>query len=98
MKALSSFFKWLGKANSEDNGNPSNTRFNVSYAVIILIPCIAFTLLYVVFEYKDLIEATLISILTFLTGLYGIKVFQKGKETTVENGKGKTENGGTGVQ
>jgi len=81
---MKKFFEWLGKANSEDNGNPSNIRFNITYAVMILIPCIAFVLVWVAIKYEDLITVVLTVILGFLTSLFGIKNLQKGKEQNIE--------------
>ena len=74
------FFEFIQKALSEDNTNPSSARLNVFIAVIALVPCVAFTLVYVVLTNKDLITATLDAVLAFLVTLYGLKVWQKGKE------------------
>lgn len=71
---------FLRKMMSEDNGNPSSARFFNFYAVIILIPCIAFVLIYVTLNYRDLITATLDAVLLFITSIFGLKVWQKGKE------------------
>ena len=79
------FFEWLGKALSEDNGNPSSMRLNVIYAVIILIPCVAFALIYTVIYYKDLLTYVLDAVLLFVGGLFGVKVWQKKNETDTDD-------------
>lgn len=78
--ALSKLFTFLGKALSEDNKNPSSTRIQNFVVIIILLPCIAFTLVYVTLKYESLIVAVLTAILGFVTAAMGIKVWQKGKE------------------
>lgn len=83
--ALSKLFAFLGKALSEDNKNPSSTRIQNFVVIIILIPCIAFTLVYVTLKYESLIIAVLTAILGFVTAAMGIKVWQKGKEKGAEN-------------
>ena len=83
-KALSKLFTFLGKALSEDNKNPSSTRIQNFVVIIILIPCIAFTLIYVTVKYESLIVAVLTAILGFVTAAMGIKVWQKGKEHPTE--------------
>lgn len=83
---------FLRRMMSEDNGNPSSARFFNFYAVIILIPCVAFVLLFVTLNYRDLITATLDAILLFITGIFGLKVWQKGKEKQqTSNVKSETE-------
>ena len=79
-QALSKLFTFLGKGLSEDNGNPSSTRINLSVAIWILIPCVAFALIYTVIFYQSLLTYVLDAILVFISGLYGLKVVQKGKE------------------
>ncbi len=86
-QALSKLFTFLGKALSEDNGNPSSTRVNLSYAIWILIPCVAFTLIYTVIAYQNLLTYVLDAILVFISGLYGLKVVHKGKEQNTSENK-----------
>ena len=81
--ALSKLFVWLGKMMSEDNGSPSQVRFSNVYAIIILIPCIAFCLIYVTIVYSGLITYVLDAILIFIGGLYGLKVAQKSSEQKI---------------
>jgi len=81
-QALSKFFAFLGKTMSESDGSPSQARFNNFYAIIILIPCVAFTLIYTTFNYKDLLTYVLDAILLFIGGIFGLKVYQKSKENT----------------
>lgn len=88
---LSKLFIFLGKALSEDNNVPSSARIFNFYAVTILIPCVAFTLIYVTLCYKELIGATLDAVLLFVAGIFGLKVLQKGKEGT-SNVKGEMSN------
>lgn len=83
-EALSKLFIFLGKALSEDNKNPSSTRIQNFVVVLILIPCIAFTMIYVTIKYESLIVAVLTAILGFITAAMGIKVWQKGKENSTE--------------
>jgi hypothetical protein len=78
--ALSKLFEFLGKANSEAPGEPSSARLNIFIAVVILVPCIAFTLIYVVTNYPEQIQAVLNAILLFVAGLYAGKVIQRTKE------------------
>lgn len=78
--ALTNLFKFFGKMQSEDNGLPSQARFNNFYAIIILIPCIAFVLIYTVLNYKDILAYVLDAILLFVSSLFGLKVWQKSKE------------------
>lgn len=85
---LGKLFKYLGKANSEDNGNPSNTRVIIFYSFFLIIPCVAFSLLYVTIEIKTetLILGALGLVLSFLAGLLGIKRSQK-KDEKPEGGQ-----------
>ena len=82
--ALSKLLTFLGKALSEDNQNPSSTRIQNFVVIMVLIPCIAFTLVYVTVKYESLIVAVLTAILGFVTAAMGIKVWQKGKEHSAE--------------
>ena len=75
------FFEWLGKALSEDTGNPSSVRLNIFIAVVALIPTVAFTMIYVCYFKPDLISSTLITVVGFITSLFGIKVWQKKNES-----------------
>ena len=77
------FFEFIQKALSEDNGNPSSTRLNLFIAIILLIPAVTFTLVYVVITKENLIMSVLTSVLAFLAALYGMKQWGKGKEEDV---------------
>ena len=76
---------FLKQMMSEDNGNPSAARYFNFYAVMILVPCIAFVLIYVTLNYRDLITATLDAVLVFIMGIFGMKVWQKDKENKTSN-------------
>ena len=78
--ALSKLFAFLGKANSETPEEPSSARVNIFIAVITLVPCIAFTLIYVVINYPEQIQAVLNAVLLFVAGLYAGKIIQRTKE------------------
>lgn len=80
-KTLTKLFAFLGKGLSEDNQNPSYLRIIGFYVFIILIPCVAFTLIYVVLQYENIVVAVLAAVLAFLTSVLGIKAYQKGKES-----------------
>ena len=82
-QALSKLFVWLGKMMSEDNDHPSQIRFSNFYAIIILIPCVAFCLIYVTVVYSGLITYVLDAILIFIGGLFGLKVAQKVSEQKI---------------
>jgi hypothetical protein len=69
---------------SEDNGNPSSIRVNTGFTIWILVPCVAFTLIYTVLNYQSLVTYVLDAVLFFIAGLFGIKVWQKTKETKVD--------------
>lgn len=77
---LSKFFKFLGDMLREDNGNPSSMRWIVFISFMVLIPCIAFALVYSFLTAKDIAVSVLAAVLAFLSSLVGIKAYQKGKE------------------
>lgn len=81
-KIFSKLFVFLGKALSEDNNHPSSARVIVLFVFIILIPCVAFTLVWVAIKYENLIAVVLASVLGFLTSIMGIKAYQKGRESS----------------
>ncbi len=71
---------FICKALSESNGNPSSARLNVFIAVLILIPSVAFTLIYVTLEKPEMIASTLTTVVALVASMLGLKVLQKGKE------------------
>ena len=71
---------FLGKALSEDNGNPSSTRLNVFISLTQWALGITFGFVWVVIYHPDLTIAYLSILATLTAGLLGLKVFQKGKE------------------
>jgi hypothetical protein len=75
--------EFLEKALSEKDGTPSSIRLNIFIVVAALIPCIAFSLIWVTIFHPDLITATLEAVLLFVATVLGIKVWQKGKENGV---------------
>ena len=75
---LSKLFIFLGKANSE-NGDPSNMRVLAFYAHAVLIPALAFALIYIVISKGD-VTALATIIVGYLLGMAGVKAYQKGKE------------------
>lgn len=79
-QALSKLFTFLGKALSEDNGNPSQIRLTTGATYTFLIPAITFGFVWVVIHHPDLVILYLTSLLAFLGSLIGLKVMQKGKE------------------
>jgi hypothetical protein len=72
--------EFLEKALSEKDGTPSSIRLNIFIVVAALIPCIAFSIIWVTIFHPDLITATLEAVLFFVAAALGIKVWQKGKE------------------
>ena len=76
-------FAWLGKVMSEDNGNPSMTRFNTTYVVIACATVLCIGFLYVVACYKDLIMPYVITLSSLVTGLMINKTVSKSNETKV---------------
>jgi hypothetical protein len=79
-QALSKLFLFLGKGLSEDNGQPSQIRLTVFLTFTILIPVIAFGFVWVALKYEAQIILYLTTLIGFLSGLIGMKVWQKGKE------------------
>ncbi len=88
---LATFFKFIGKANSEDSGTPSSVRLNQFYASIILIACIAFGFVWVTITptLSSFILVYLTAIISFLLTLAGFKVWQKDKESNVSGSEKK---------
>lgn len=77
---LSKLFVFLGKANSEDNGNPSSTRVNVFIALTQWSAALTFGFIYTVICYQSLILAYAGILSGLAAGILGLKVAQKGKE------------------
>lgn len=83
-RGIEALSRFIGKANSEADGSPSNMRVIVFYSFLILIPCVAFVLVYVtvVIKQETLIIAVLTLVIGFLGTLLGIKKSQKKNEET----------------
>lgn len=79
------FWEFLQKANSEDNGNPSTMRINMTFTVICLILSIVFGFVYVLIFWKDLIITYLYAIAGIIFMVFGFKNSQKKKESKVNN-------------
>ncbi len=77
---MKTFFSWLGKALSEDNGNPSSIRIIVFYAGVLWSTAVTVGIIVTIFWYRELWLAVLSLILTGLFTLLGVKAYQKNKE------------------
>jgi hypothetical protein len=78
---IGTLFSYIGKANSEDNGQPSATRLNVFIANTLFSASLAFGFIYTVICYKELVVVYAGILSGLVAGLLSIKVWQKGKET-----------------
>lgn len=87
--ALSKLFLFIGKSLREDNGNPSSMRLQTFITIIILIPCIAFAVVYTALKYQSILVPIVTAVLAFLSSILGIKAWQKGKEEKTLDGGGK---------
>ena len=84
--------KWkmfLQRALSEDNGNPSSMRINATWTIFLLILVIAFGFMWVVLKYEEVIIAYLAIISSLVSGVLGIKAYQKTKEEGSDSGEKK---------
>jgi len=97
-KIFSKIFGFLGKALSEDNGLPSSARLIVFISFFVLIPCIAFALVYTFLTAKDISVSVLTAVLAFLSSLFGIKAYQKGKEVKADQEHEQEQEKNIGVQ
>ena len=77
---MSKFTQFLQGALSEDNNHPSSTRLNVFISIISLVPAIMFTLVYTTIFYKDLVPSVLITVVSFVAAVLGIKAYAKTTE------------------
>ena len=77
------FPTFIRKALSEDNGNPSSMRLNVSTTIWQWAAVISFGFVWCCIYHPEFILAYLASILAGLLGLLGIKAYQKNKEEKV---------------
>ncbi|MFA5803655.1 MAG: hypothetical protein WC879_03335 [Melioribacteraceae bacterium] len=83
-------FEFLGKALSEDTGNPSSMRIGVLYTMLLFTTVLTFAMFYVCLTHPDLIISLATIISALLTSLFGWKAYQKGKEVSAGNVKSET--------
>ena len=93
MKFLKTFFSWFGKMMSEDNGNPSSMRFNVTNISIQWVTGITFVLVWISIYHSEYILTLVSMILAALLAALGIKKMQKKDEQDVPIDTKKTEDG-----
>ena len=75
---------WMGKANSENNGNPSSQRAQTTYTVIIFAGVMAIGFVIVLFYIQSLIMGYLIVISSDLLLFAGISTGKKAIEVNGE--------------
>jgi hypothetical protein len=81
--ALSKFFAWMGKAQSEDNGSPSAMRVNTTNLAIQWTTAITFISAWTAVYHPEYVLALSSMIICGILGALGVKVYQKGKEQDV---------------
>lgn len=92
MNFLTKFWTYIGKANSEDNKNPSSLRVNTMYLVWTFVSCIAFGFIWVTIFWHDLIIAYLGILAGLVTAAFGWKKWQKDSEEKVDSSKNNSNN------
>jgi high-affinity K+ transport system ATPase subunit B len=81
--ALSKFFAWIGKAQSEDNGHPSTMRMNIFNLAFQWVLVISFVMIWSCIWYPQYILALVPMLIGGIMAALGIKGWQKGKEENV---------------
>lgn len=76
-------WEFFTKAHSEDNGNPSSSRLNNTYALVVFVTMIAWGYWMVVKFYSPMIPEYLVSLVTLVGGILGISVWRKKNEAKV---------------
>ena len=76
-------FEFIRKALSEDNGNPSSSRFNTFFALLQWSPAITIGFFVVLIHYENLILPYLQTLSALTAAILGIGVWRKTTEEKV---------------